>query len=308
MPRDYYEVLGVSRSASADEIKKAYRKLAQKYHPDKNPGDKSAEATFKDLNEAHEVLSDPKKRSMYDQFGHAGPGGMPGGFPGGGFHGGPGGGMNIDPAMAEELFRTMSGGGINLNDLFGGGGPRGSRAGGSGGGRRPPPRQRPEELEAEVTVPFEIAANGGSIALSINGSELDVRVPAGFVSGKKLRVNAANRVGADVLLKVTVAPHAFFRRDGNDVLLDVPLSVPEAMLGMSVDVPTVGGERLTVKVPPGVSSGGRLRLRGKGILDGDQYLVFQVMVPKGLDEAGQEFAREFGQRFPQDVRANVAWK
>ena len=142
MPRDYYEVLGVGRTATADEIKKAYRKLAQKYHPDKNPGDKQAEAKFKELNEAHEILSDPKKRQLYDQYGHAGPqaGGFPGfGGPGGGgfqFGGGPGGAQTIDPAAAEELFKRFfgegggpAGGGFDLGDLFGPK-PRGGRGAG----------------------------------------------------------------------------------------------------------------------------------------------------------------------------------
>ena len=294
MPRDYYDVLGVSKSATPDEIKKAYRKLAQKYHPDKNPGDKAAENQFKDVNEANEVLSDPEKRQAYDRFGHAGPRGA---FPGSGFPGGPG-GPPIDPAMAEELFRNMGGGNFDFNNLFGGPGgrPRG----------RPQQRRR-EELEAEVTVPLEVAAEGGTVSLDVGGRKIDVKIPPGIADGKRLRVKAAETAGADILLRVHIAPHAYFERDGNDVFLDVPISVGEAVLGGPVEVPTLGGERLTVKVPPGVSSGGRLRLRGKGIAGGDQYLVFQIAVPKALDDASKELIAKFAALNPGDPRVGVAW-
>jgi DnaJ-class molecular chaperone len=314
MPRDYYDVLGVSRTATADEIKKAYRKLAQKYHPDKNPGDKQAEATFKEVNEAHEVLSDPKKRSMYDQYGHAGPGAGAGGFPGfhgqgaggfpGGFQFGGGGAQTIDPAMAEELFKRFTGGGgaeFDLGDLFGGPKPRGRSA----RNRRPPP---PEDIEHEVTVPFTVAAKGGGVGLQLGDRSIDVKIPAGIEDGKKLRVPASATGAGDVYIRVRVAPHPYFRRDGNDVLIDVPISVPEAVLGGSIDVPTVSGDRLTVKVPAGTSSGARVRMRGKGIAGGDQYLVFQVVAPKHIDDESRTLMQEFANRNPQEPRANVEWR
>jgi DnaJ-class molecular chaperone len=315
MARDYYEILGVSRTATADEIKKAYRKLAQKYHPDKNPGDKQAEAKFKEVNEAHEVLSDAKKRQMYDQFGHAGP--QAGGFPGfgggpsaGGFHfEGPGGAQTIDPAAAEELFKRFfgesgspGGGGIDLSELFGGTRPRG---GGRTRTRRPPP---PEDIEHEVTIPFTVAANGGTVSIQVAGRTIDVKVPAGIGDGKRLRVPASATGTGDVYLKVRVAPHPYFRRDGNDVFLDVPISVAEAVLGGAVEVPTVAGDRLTVKVPPGTSSGARVRMRGKGIAGGDQYLVFQVTVPKNVDAESRRLIEEFAKRSPYDPRANIEWR
>lgn len=305
MPRDPYEVLGVSKSASAEEIQKAYRKLSKKYHPDRNPGDKQADATYKEVQEAYEILNDPTKKSNYDQFGFAGPpqGGFPGGFQGGGFPGG-GGGINMDPAMAEELFKHFVGGGggsegPDLNDLFTGGRRN----------RRTRSRRAPvEPVEAEVTVPFEIAANGGSVAIEIGGRQIDVKVPAGIEDGKKLRVPAAATGSSDVHLKVRIAPHPYFRRDGNDVLLDVPISVVEAVLGTKVEVPTVGGERLDVKVRPGTSSGSKLRLRGKGIHGGDQYLVFKVLAPSGeVDEKSRELIQEFAKRNPMNARANIPW-
>jgi curved DNA-binding protein len=305
MPRDPYDVLGVSKSASAEEIQKAYRKLSKKYHPDRNPGDKQADASYKEVQEAYEVLGDPTKKANFDQFGFAGApqGGFPGGgFPGGGFPGA-GGGANIDPEMAEELFRHFMGGGVggagpDLGDLF-------------GGRRKSRPRARrpgAAPVEAAVTVPFDVAANGGSVAIDVGGRHIDVKVPAGIEEGKKLRVPAEATGSADVILKVHIAAHPYFRREGNDILLDVPISLAEAVLGAKVEVPTVGGERLEVKVRPGTSSGSKLRLRGKGIAGGDQYLVFKVVVPAGeVDEKSRELIAEFAKRHPQHPRANVHW-
>jgi curved DNA-binding protein len=318
MPRDPYDVLGVSKSATADEIQKAYRKLSKKYHPDRNPGDKQADASYKEVQEAYEVLGDPKKKANFDQFGFAGgaqgfpgAGGFPGGFPGaGGFPGGfPGGatGANVDPEMAEELFKRFFGGGMSgeggagpdLGDLFGAGRRRGSR---------PRARRPAEPIEAEVSVPFEVAANGGSIALQVGQNQIDVKVPPGMEDGKKLRVKGDEGRPQDIILKMKVLPHAYFRREGNDILLDVPISLAEAILGAKVEVPTVAGERLEVKVRPGTSGGAKLRLRGKGVNGGDQYLVFKVVVPAGeVDEPSRKLIEEFAKRNPLDARANVPW-
>lgn len=299
MPRDYYETLGVDRKASADAIKKAYRKLAMKYHPDKNPGDKDAENRFKEVSEAYATLSDDKKRAIYDQYGHAGPPGGGGGFPaGGGFHTG------FDQAQAEEIFNQFFGGmGGGLGDLFGG--PRAGRKRHRGHAHQQAHTQQP--LEAEVTVPFHVAANGGTVGISIGDRTIDVKVPAGIETGKKLRVPAAATGTADVILKVTVNPHPFFRREGSDIYLDVPISLSEAVLGGSVTVPTAGGERLGVKIPPGTSSGARLRMRGKGLAGGDQYLVFQVMVPKGIDDESRKLIEDFNERNPQQPRTGEPW-
>lgn len=313
MPRDPYEVLGVSRSATAEEINKAYRKLSKKYHPDRNPGDKTADANYKEVQSAHDILGDANKKAQYDQFGFAGsqtgfPGGA-GGFPGGGFPGagfpGGAGGMPFDPAAAQQLFDLfgggMGGGGgnVDLNDLFGGGPRRKTR------GQRP---RRAEAVESEVTVPFDVAANGGSVAMEIDGHRIDVKVPAGIEEGKKLRVPAAATGGSDVLLKVKIAPHPYFRREGSDIFLDVPVSIAEAVLGTKVDVPTLDGTKLTVTVPPGTSGGKKLRLRGKGIAGGDQYLVFKVEVPAGkVDDRSRELIEEFAKRNPQTVRAGAPW-
>jgi len=314
MPRDPYEVLGVSKSASSDEIQKAYRKLSKKFHPDRNPGDKQADSSYKEVQEAYEILGDATKKANFDQFGFAGVpqggfpgGGFQGGFPGGGFPGGfPGGagGMNIDPEMAEELFKRFTGGGggsegPDLGDFFN-----------TGRRTRKPRARRPAAapVEAEVTVPFEVAARGGNVSLEVGGRRIDVKIPAGFEDGKKLRVPAEATGSGDVILKVHIAPHSFFRREGSDVLLDVPISLSEAVTGTKVEVPTVTGERLEVKVRPGTSSGAKLRLRGKGINGGDQYLVFKVVVPAGeVDEKSRELIQEFAKLNPLNARANVPW-
>lgn len=315
MPRDPYEVLGVSKTASSADIQKAYRKLSKKYHPDRNPGDKHADSSYKEVQEAYEIIGDATKKANYDQYGFAGGpqsgfpgGGFQGGFPGGGFQGGfPGGagGVNIDPEMAEELFKRFVGGGgggegPDLGDMFN----AGRRS------RKPPRSRRPaaEPVEAEVTVPFEVAARGGNVSIALGGRQIDVKIPAGIDDGKKLRVPAEATGSADVILKVRIAPHPYFRREGSDVLLDVPVSIPEAILGTKVEVPTVTGERLEVKVRPGTSSGAKLRLRGKGINGSDQYLVFKVIAPAGeVDEKSRELIQEFARLNPQNPRANVPW-
>lgn len=307
MPRDPYEVLGVSKSASTEEIQKAHRKLSKKYHPDRNPGDKQAETQYKEVQEAFEVLNDPTRKTNYDQYGFSGPqqGGFPGGFPGG-VNFGQGGDVHVDPRMAEELFQNLFGGGRggpggpDLGDLFGGGrrGKSRTRA------RRP----APETVESEVTVPFDVAVRGGTTSIEIDGRRIDVKIPAGIEEGKKLRVPAEATGSAEVLLRVKIAPHAYFRREGNDVYLDVPLSIPEAVLGAKVEVPTVDGTRLEVKVPPGTSGGAKLRLRGKGIKDGDQYLVFKVVVPHGhADEESRKLIEEYAKRNPQHPRTHAPW-
>jgi DnaJ-class molecular chaperone len=294
MPRDPYEVLGVSKSATADEINKAYRRLSKQYHPDRNPGDKEADAKYKEVQAANDLIGDETKRAQYDQFGFAGP---QHGFPGGGFTSS--GGMPFDPAAASDLFGSMfgggMGGGVDLNDLLGGGARKKARS-----------RRRAEPVESEVTVPFETAANGGTIAIEFGGRQIDVKVPAGISEGKKLRVPPEATGGAEVLLKVKIAPHPHFRREGNDVYLDVPVSLSEAILGAKVDVPTLDGTKLTVTVPPGTSGGRKLRLRGKGIAGGDQYLVFRVEVPSGaVDDESRKLIEEFARRNPQQVRANA---
>jgi DnaJ-class molecular chaperone len=307
MPRDLYETLGVSRDASDDDLKKAYRKLARQYHPDRNPGDKQAEAKFKEIQAAYDVLGDKAKRTQYDRFGFAGPGGD-GGGPGGPFGGGgtPGGFefRNINPEDLGELFRHFGGfggmGGGDAEDLFG----RRART----RGRRPSGGGRPADAEHEITVPFLTAALGGSVGLSIDGTEVNLKIPAGVEEGKKLRLAGQGPGGADLLIKLHVEPHPYFRREGNNILLEAPLSLPEAVLGAKIDVPTLDGTRLTVKAPAGASSGSRLRLRGKGIAGGDQYIVIKVVVPAPADARSRELIEEFAKLNPQHPRVGPPWE
>jgi curved DNA-binding protein len=299
MPRDYYEVLGVKKDASEGDIKKAYRKLAREYHPDRNPGDKQAETRFKEVQDAYDVLSDKDKRAQYDQFGFAGP---QGGFPGGGqtFHWGGGGGMpggfeTMDPAQAEEFF----------SQIFGG-------MGGMGGGNRRTRSSRtrqqpPQPVTYEVAMPFAIAALGGSVPLRVDDRDIDVKIPPGLEQGQVIRLRGQGPAGADLHLKARIEPHPFFRREGNNLVLEVPLSLPEAVLGTKVEVPTLDGTRLEVKVPPGTSSGARLRLRGKGIKGGDQYIEIKIVVPAPQDQRSRELIEEFARLNPQNPRAGLPW-
>ena len=305
MPRDYYDVLGVARNASVEEITKAYKKLARKHHPDRNPGDKQAESTFKEIQNAYDVLSDATKKSQYDQFGHVGPqmggGGGPGG---GGFNfnfGGPG-GTQVDPEQAHEIFSKFFGGdgGARYDDLFGE--AAGTKQARGKRGRRS--AQPPESLEVEASVPFLTAALGGAIILRVDEREIEVKVPAGIEQGKKLRVSGQGPGGADINVRITIQPHPYFRREGKDIYLDVPISVAEAVLGGKVEVPTVDGRRVDVKIRPGTSSGSKTRVPGFGIAGGDQYLVFKIVVPKvAPDDRTRQLIEEFTKLHPIDPRA-----
>lgn len=284
MARDHYETLGVSKSATAEEITKAYKKLARQHHPDRNLGDKSAEAKFKEIQSAYDTLNDPKKKSNYDQFGTDQP--MPEGGPGG-FHfgGGQPGGMNIDPEMFQDLLGRFT-----------------------GGGRRGRKKQPPPDLEAEARIPLATAASGGTVSMRLDSKTIDVKIPAGIEEGKKLRIPGQGPGGSDITVKILFDDHPFFRREGRDIYLDVPISIPEAIQGCKIEVPTVAGKRATVKIAPGTSGGTKLRLGGQGLPGGDQYLVFKVSVPKHADERTMKLVEEFRKLHPEDPRADAPWR
>lgn len=296
MARDYYDVLGVSKNATDDDIKRAYRKLVRENHPDRNPGDKQAEARFKEVQEAFDVLSDKTKRAQFDRFGSVGgPGanGEPGGFQWGG---GPGQGVQIDPDQLEDLLSQFGGAG-GLGDMFG---HRTRQR-----GRRAAP---PEPVTHDLRVPFQTAVLGGTISLSVNDRSIDVKIPAGVEEGQTLRLQGQGPGGADLLLKMRIEPHPYFRREGNDLIIAVPITIGEAVLGAKVDIPTMDGAKLTVKVPAGASSGSRLRLRGKGIKGGDQFVEIKIVAPAKIDDESRKLIEDFAARNPQNPRVGEPWQ
>ena len=295
MADDYYKTLGVSKSASSDEIRKAYRKLARTNHPDAKPNDAGAAERFKKIQEAYDVLNDAEKRKLYDQFGpgfeqmgRGGPGG-----PGPGAHGGFGG--STGPIDIGDLFGR---GGIDLGDFFGGA-MGGGQATGARRGRRGA-AARGEDLRATVKVPFTVAVSGGTVDVHLDrggvGETLGVKIPAGVQEGQVIRLagqgNAGLRGGGngDLLMRIEIEPHPYFRRDGSNILLDVPVTPSEAALGTKVEVPTLSEGNVVVKVPAGTSTGTKLRLRGKGVIDpqtkqtGDQFVVVKIVMPKNMPE------------------------
>jgi DnaJ-class molecular chaperone len=305
--RDPYEVMGVAKSASEEEITKVYRKLARQYHPDRNPGDKEAEAKFKEIQNAYDILSDKTKRANFDQFGTPnGPQGT--GF--GGYGGFSGAGGQSPEDLQEFLRQAAAGRGGNVQFDFGDLGDFAQFFGGAapqprGGGRRRRV-QTPQDIEHEIRIPFLTAARGGKLDLNVNGTIITVNIPVGARDGQKIRLaNAIN--GGNLLLKLHVEPHPYFRRDGDDLLVDVPVSLAEAVLGGKIEVPTLDGSRASATVPPGTSSGAKLRMRGLGIAGGNLFAVLKVVVPKNLDARSKELFEEFAKKNPQNPRGDVGW-
>jgi len=291
--KDYYKILGVSRDASLDEIKRAYRRLALKYHPDRNPGDKEAEEKFKEINEAYAVLSDPEKRRQYDTFGAEA------------FH---------QRFSEEEIFRGFDIGdllkdfGFSTSDifstLFGGrkgrvryttfGGPFGGVGFDFGGAPQP---QKGRDLVAEMTITLEEAARGGERLITLEragrAERISVKIPPGVRDGQKLRIAGKGESGrgggppGDLYVEVRIAPHPVFKREGDDIYIEKEISFSEACLGTTVEVPTLDGPK-RVRIPPGTSPHTKLRLKGLGIPHlkgggrGDAFLKVLVRVPKEL--------------------------
>jgi curved DNA-binding protein len=282
---DYYKELGVDRGASADEIKKAYRKLAGQLHPDKHAGDKKAEARFKVVNRANQVLGDPEKRKLYDEFGEDG---LREGFDAGAARA---------YRSATRGGRVRSGGGPSLEDLFGqagAGGGIGDMLGdlfGGGGGRRRGGVTKGADLQSEVTVDFVAAVRGAELRLRVQdgGDEVTVRIPPGAGDGDRVRIPGHGAPGAfggqpgDLVLTIKVLPHPHFERDGLDLYLDLPVTVAEAYRGAKVRVPTVDGH-VTLTVPKHAQSGQVARLKGKGVKrqqhQGDLYVRFEIKMPE----------------------------
>ncbi|HUU55343.1 MAG TPA: DnaJ C-terminal domain-containing protein [Armatimonadota bacterium] len=329
--RDYYEILNISRDADEKAIKSAFRRLARKYHPDVNPGDSSAEQKFKEISEAYEVLRDPKKRSQYDRFGHLGDAwrraaaGAPGGWAGR---------TTVGPDF------DFSGFGGGLDDILG------DLVGGRGGVFTRARARRGQDVRAEIELTLEDAFGGvtreialpipqvcptcrgegvigrGSVCAACGGGgqveqlkRLEVKIPAGVRTGSKIRV-AGQGVPSpggqrgDLYLIPRIAPHRLFKRQGDDLHIEVPVTYSEAALGAQIEVPTLNG-RVKMKLPPGASPGQRLRLAGRGMPrmrgggKGDLYVRVRVVVPKDLSEEERDLIGRLGEMRKGNPRANL---
>ena len=296
--RDYYETLGVARSASKDDIRKAYKRIAKESHPDRNPDDAAAAERFKAATEAYEVLGDEENRQKYDQFG-ANYKQFNGGNP-----------FGTGQVDINDLFGE---GGIDLGDLFGGGF--------GGGGRRRQPVTKGQDLRTTATVPFTVSATGGQHELSVQRQgkteRLSVKIPAGIRDGATVRLAGQGHPGrgggpnGDLMVTIKVAPHPHFTREGDHVVLELPLSITEASLGAKVDIPTLLDGEVTMTIPPGTPSGATLRLREKGFPDprtgakGDQRVKVKIVPPKELSERGRELLEELRTSDLYDPRAGL---
>ncbi|MBC8336607.1 MAG: J domain-containing protein [Anaerolineales bacterium] len=296
--RDYYKVLGVERNASQDEIKKVYRKLAMEYHPDRNPNDKSAEDKFKELNEAYQVLSDPKKRARYDQLGSSysqwQQRGAPGDFNWGDWSSGsPGGGTRVS---REDIGDMFGGGGLGgfsdfFEAMFGMGGGMGA---GAGRGRR----AQPQRYEQQVNISLEEAHQGAVRTLQSNGRRVQVKIPAGAKNGTKVRIKGEAPGGGDLYLKVSVEKHPRFERKDNNIHTETDVDVFTALLGGKAQVKTLNGN-ISLTIPPGTQPDQVIRLTGRGMpklrspeSKGDLYVRVKVKIPKSLSKKQEKLLME----------------
>ena len=329
--RDYYEVLGVKKSASKDEIKRAYRNLAKKYHPDRNPDNPKAVEAFKEVQEAYSVLRDDDKRAEYDQFGRAGVGQV---------HTGPGG---------QRVYEWGGGSSINMDDLedlmsaFGGGvGRGGTRSGGGhasifdqifgGGGRgkqrvRQPPPQRPQrgaDQEQPVNLSFDQAIHGTTLSITRRrpdtgtSEDIDITIPPGVEDGQRIRIKGKGQPGrrggptGDLFLVCRVGAHPYFNRLGSDLHLDLPISVVEATLGTTLEIPTLDG-MVDLTIPAGVPSGSKLRLAGRGGPKrdggmGDLFVTIRIVPSKSLSDDTRALYEQIKELDGCDPRAACAWR
>jgi len=303
--RDYYEVLGLSRNASQADIKRAYRRLAKKLHPDQNKGDKTAEARFKEVQEAYAVLSDKEKRAAYDQFGHAGAA------------------RGFDPTAGGATWFTTGGPPVDFSEFadffdFGPARKKRTAAGPSvfdaffSGGTTTQTTKTPSaarDIEYPVSLTFEQAIRGTTLDLEISGpssgkQRISVRIPPGVRNGQKIRVRGKGKPGrgrrppGDLYVVCSVQGHPYFFRQADDIYLTVPITITEAALGAKVDLPTIDGIR-TVTVPPGTPGGAKLRLAGMGVPHpqhksrGDQYVVIKIVPPKKLTPEQRDLIERF---------------
>ncbi|MHB0969732.1 MAG: DnaJ C-terminal domain-containing protein [Thermoanaerobaculia bacterium] len=336
--KTYYDILGVKKDASEDEIKKAYRKLARKYHPDVNPGDKNAEARFKELSEAYAVLSDKEKRTQYDQMGKdAFTAGGP--WPGGPFQGfefdfsqfGGGAGAGRRPRGGHTTFRTGGGGFADIfSDLFGG-----------GGAEEP---SRGTDVEAQTTIDFRDAVRGTTVSLTLgrphecpecrgrgnsgnavcrrcggtgvvtSNETVRVRIPEGVRNGQRIRIRNKGGAGpagsGDLLLLINVKPHPFFERRGDDIYTEVPITVGEALRGGDIEVPTIHGP-VRARIPKGTRTGQTFRIAGKGVKKGksadygDHFYKVAIALPERLSHAALDAVETIEKEYEENPRAKL---
>ena len=304
--KDFYAILGVPEDADTATLKKTYRKLAREWHPDAKPGDAAAEQRFKDIGEAYAVLSDPEQRKQYDGIRAMSRGGAR--FTAGG----PGGGGGFEDVFSQMFggggqnvqFGTGSGG-INLEDILGAfGGAGGGFPGGGGGGfpggfGRRGGMTKGQDVDASTTISFRAAATGDTVTLSkADGGRITTRIPAGVRDGQKIRLRGKGMPSpsggepGDMYLHVTVTPHPVFGREGNHLTVDLPVTFAEAALGATVQVPTLDGNPVRVKVAPGTPSGRVLRVKGRGVETskgtGDLLAKVQIVVPQRLSDEARE--------------------
>jgi DnaJ-class molecular chaperone len=317
--RDPYEVLGVPRGASAAAIKSAYRKLAKKHHPDANKNDPKSAARFSELNSANEIIGDEEKRKQFDRGeidaegkprfqgfagGGGGPRGAPGGFETHTFRSGPGG------------FSGSGGFEDILNSMFGGAGPRGARPGGGASYDFDPGGIAVDlDLNVTMTVSLEEAVNGVAKRVRLpTGKELDVKIPAGVTAGQQIRLKGQGETApghrpGDLLITVSIAPHALFKVDGSDLRVDLPITLYEAVLGGKVRVPTLGSA-VELSIPKNTSSGRTFRLKGKGLpkapgASGDLFVTTRIMLPDGNDAELESLMQRWRDGHPYNPRSDL---
>ena len=316
MAEDLYQTLGVSRDASKADIKKAHRKLALKYHPDKNPDDKVAREKFKRVQEAYDVLSDDEKREAYDTYGAdfekiRSTGYQPGA---GGFDG-----LDLDQIFGGAAGRGGGGGGAQFEgfgDFFEQLMGRGARRGpGAATAQRQATPQRGGNVRHELEIPLQTAVLGGTTEFYLNHEKIAVTIPPGVETGSKIRLRERGQPSpnggpsGDLILLIKVSDHPSFQRNGRNLEVVLPVTLSEAMLGSKVDVPTPNGT-VALTIPAGSSSGRRLRLKGQGVKQrdgssGDMIVVLQIQLPQSIDEESQKLIQQFDEKNPLSLRGDL---